>query len=595
MTLIFPDHCGLCLVRGRNEVDFRLGSNGAGKSTIWDALVWCLQGKTARGLASGTVESWNSDGTPCEVSTALEIAGEVRIVQRTRSPISLTLDGKPVGQEEIDDLIGLSFERFLQVVLMGQFGKFFPDMKPADRLSLLSEVLDLEEWTRLSKVAATAVKSYEVELQGHEASAAGMRGRREAVQEAASRAREDSEGYEAARKERLLEANEGLDEAETEVSTITVKVKKVRAKIRDGVATLEDAEAVIGNAVKSRRNITSKLDQLEGRLHELHTNRGKVAGRVEKARGSITGKCPTCHQPLGSYREAVLQTLDLEIVDLDRAIEITTVERDKLAEQDDVAKKLVHECDRALSEASQLKADVERQLATASSRRKTFVERVERLHEEIEGIEGEENPHGRALERAEVELCVLDAAIEESEVIQFDVQTQLDLIDFWPRGFKELRLWVIDQALDELSVHANNSLVELGLPDWRIEFSVERETQRGTISRGFGINVRSPESPDAVPWEAWSGGETQRLRVACAVGLSELIRSRMPDAPVIEVWDEPTEHLNEPDGVRDLVEFFSARSDTRQVWLIDHRALDSGAFDHVVTVVKEATGSRVET
>lgn len=595
ITLNFPDHCGLCLVSGENQVDPALGSNGAGKSTLWDAMAWCLYGKTARGLAAGTVESWGLNGTSCEVSLALEIAGEVRVVSRGRNPIHLTLDGEPCAPGRIDDLIGLSFERFLQVVLMGQFGKFFPDMKPADRLSLLSEVLDLEEWTRLSKVAADAVKGHEVELRGHGDAAAGLRGRREAVQEAASRAREDSEGYEATRKERLSKAREELHKAEGKVRASAGGVDGSASALHDGKATRDECEETLGKAEQKRRKVRSDLDHLEGRWSALVADSAKVEKRLKKTK-RILGECPTCHRPMsGTEGAKLVKSVQLELDTASAVVDEVDTSRLELTEEENAARQTVEELNRELTKADTLVHDLQSRFRDASSRRSGWIDEAKRAEKAIDGIEEEENPHHRALERAEEELEALDDAIEESEVLRCDVQTQLDLLEFWPRGFKELRLWVIDQALDELAVHANNSLVELGLPDWTIEFSVERETQRGTISRGFGINVRSPESPDAVPWEAWSGGETQRLRVACAVGLSELIRSRMPDAPVIEVWDEPTEHLNEPDGVRDLVEFFSARSDTRQVWLIDHRALDSGAFDHVVTVVKEAAGSRVET
>ena len=199
----------------------------------------------------------------------------------------------------------------------------------------------------------------------------------------------------------------------------------------------------------------------------------------------------------------------------------------------------------------------------------------------------------RRSRRSGGQIGQVEEDLEEQRVVLYDVQTQHDLAQFWPSGFKQLRLWLVDQALSELSVHVNNSLVELGLRQWSVEFSVERETKAGTTSRGFEILISSPRSPDRVPWEAWSGGETQRLRIALTVGLAELVRARMPDPPVIEVWDEPTAHLG-TEGVRDLMEFFNERANGRQVWIVDHRSLDSGLFDQTWTVVKDLTGSYIE-
>jgi DNA repair exonuclease SbcCD ATPase subunit len=222
------------------------------------------------------------------------------------------------------------------------------------------------------------------------------------------------------------------------------------------------------------------------------------------------------------------------------------------------------------------------------------------VERELAGLEREESElrstrsdHTETVASLRAEVLEYQRKHEAAELRFYDAVTNVDLAKDWPQRFKELRLWLIDEALDELSVHVNSSLIELGLAEWSIEFVVEKETARGNIARGFDLLVRSPNSPDGVPWEGWSGGETQRLRIACAVGFANLIRSRMPSSPEFEVWDEPTAHLNTT-GVEDLVAFMAHRAEHRQIWMVDHRALDSGAFTETLTVVKDHDGSRVE-
>ncbi len=41
---------GLWLVTGENEVEPELGANGAGKSSLFEAVHWALYGKTSRSL-----------------------------------------------------------------------------------------------------------------------------------------------------------------------------------------------------------------------------------------------------------------------------------------------------------------------------------------------------------------------------------------------------------------------------------------------------------------------------------------------------------------------------------------------------------------
>ena len=60
---------------GRNEAEPALERNGSGKSTVWDALTWCLFGKDARGLSAGNVANWNSP-KGASVSFAFEVLDE---------------------------------------------------------------------------------------------------------------------------------------------------------------------------------------------------------------------------------------------------------------------------------------------------------------------------------------------------------------------------------------------------------------------------------------------------------------------------------------------------------------------------------------
>ena len=176
-----------------------------------------------------------------------------------------------------------------------------------------------------------------------------------------------------------------------------------------------------------------------------------------------------------------------------------------------------------------------------------------------------------------------------------DSQEQHLLKQFWVKGFKEVRLQEISEALTQLELEVNSGITQLGLPAWEVHFDSDMETARGTVKRGFTVKVLSPDNDTSVPWRAWSGGEAQRLRLGGNMGLSDLVRGRLGVSLALEVWDEPTQFLS-PQGVTDLLDALKRRAEEhqRQIWVVDHRSLGYGAFDGVVTVVKDRSGSRFE-
>lgn len=71
---------GFTLIEGvnNNKCD-NAKSNGSGKSSIFEALVWCLTGNTIRG--NKDVANYNGDGT-CKVILTLNVDGDEYVIER---------------------------------------------------------------------------------------------------------------------------------------------------------------------------------------------------------------------------------------------------------------------------------------------------------------------------------------------------------------------------------------------------------------------------------------------------------------------------------------------------------------------------------
>lgn len=150
------DLWGLTLIQGENRDDPSAVSNGAGKSTIADAISWSLYGKTARGTSGDEVIRKEAKKN-CSVSLTFTDAGEHYEVIRSRKDKThgsslklfrvasdgatqdMTLGTAALTQVAIDRLVGATHEVFSTGVYAGQ--EAMPDL-PSMTDKSLKEIIE---------------------------------------------------------------------------------------------------------------------------------------------------------------------------------------------------------------------------------------------------------------------------------------------------------------------------------------------------------------------------------------------------------------------------------------------------------------------
>lgn len=578
-TFVFGEEgsSGLYFLRGRNTLEPRLGANGAGKSSVFMALCWVLYGRTPDNLRGPDIKPWKGKGTPT-VELVVYVNDERHEVRRQAKTNGLRIDGVEAGPDEPAELIGLSFDTFVNTLLYPQQLPLFFDRSPSEKMQLFSDVLKLERWEERSEAASKKVRELE-DLQRE------VEGELLGTAAALAQTKELLEGARA-RSEQWVKDQQAL------VKQLTDDLAEKEKRLKKITKLVDDADLAYDAACTEEKALSARVRELQVKLREAQREDAVAGHAWEQAADALesfgTAKtCPSCGQSIkglpASHRKELVREEAL---------------RKKAAEAAGAA---VDAASKALTQAEEHQ-DAFREKARAA-RAVLDLQRPAQaaLKAEIAAVrsatDGEaRNPHSENVAALRRKFAQQEKLVAELEDDLKKASRQVERHRFWVKGFKDVKLYLIQEVLEELQLVSNLMLSEVGLEGWKLEYAVEKEAKTGNVKRGINITITpayaSGEKAASVKWEAWSGGEGQRLRIIGALALSEVLLNYAGVSTDLECLDEPTRHLS-AQGAEDLCSFLQERAKRlkRNIWLVDHLAHETSKFAGGMLVTKSAKGS----
>ena len=301
---------GFLSYRDRAELDFTgfelaciAGANGAGKSSLLDAITWALFGQ-ARKRDDSLI---NAQSSAAEVSLTFAYEGNIYRVQRTlprgkttqlefqifqrdqaagdssetgertvRWPVPgqwkpLTGSTLRETQERIESTLRMSYETFANAsfFLQGKADQF-TQQRPGDRKRILGSILGLEIWESYQRSAAERRKAIEAEI-------TSLDGRLEEIN--------TELGEEVARKARLKELRSELER----LSGSRAAQEAVLEQVRKSAAQLEEQRKLVETLAKQLDAYNRQIAESQRRLVERRQEQAQFhdtlahAGEIEAA------------------------------------------------------------------------------------------------------------------------------------------------------------------------------------------------------------------------------------------------------------------------------------------------------------------------
>lgn len=616
---------GLVLIQGDNRSDSSADSNGAGKSSIPDAISWALYGVTARGITGDKiVNRENKKNTWVEVT--VQDGGVTYLIRRHRkhddhknqvfvthvdgagNKLDLSKGTDKETQEVINGIMGATVDIFNAAIYAGQEQMpNLPGMTDKNLKLLLEEAAGTEELAECYTVARQRALEATKELDLGKQSLDYLERSKsdsEAMLADAERTRDE---FEAGRRDRAKAIMAQTIPLTNRINEMNVELAKTdEPALRAEIAAVEGKIKAVDSEKVELNRLAREVTTVAQRFTGAQVAVRNMTATVEKAERILSQVDDQVGQPCSQCGKAYC----VEDLDTVRASRAREVEAEKAALE--AAKRAMQKADgeydaavnahKAFEEGmTDVSAEVDR-LNDLNSTLALYLARqnevaaaegqIARLKADAAARLKEENPHRAHVEAAQKRIETAEAQIAAKKAELVEVEQKAELLQhavqvFGPAG---VRAHILDLITPFLNERTREYLGALSDGNIHAIWSTLTKTAKGELKEKFNIEVTHDLGGDS--FDALSGGEKRKVRLATALALQEMVASRATKPIGLFIADEIDDAID-PAGLERLMGILDKRAKEHgSVFLISHNGL-ADWVDQVVMVEKDGKSSVV--
>lgn len=587
---------GLSLFTGVNH-DVAERSNGTGKTSVIEALLWVLFGETSKSLKSDDVINRDA-GKDCVVSVKIEGAGGEYIITRCRKHSKFKNDlifehnGNNISaqnstetQEKINYMLGLDFKIFTNAVIFPQESKFkFIGATDNEKKDILTDILDLHFIDEAYDKLMVDHKTTQQQINN-------LNVQNDEINKFLTDLVNEQENNK-------LQAEQWEDNRQVEINHHLETLKAAQSKLK----TLQD-KLKVNNISNIQQNIETKQGKIDGieinlekmdsiqhafykkqfEINTLNKQMQEDANKINKIDNIGVGECPKCSQNvseshLEALKKEIVQNIDSKnIILAEKESELVQlqVKVDKVKQIKTLQKKLSHE----IEQHKQALRDIKEQ-ESQLEREKVKIENIENL---IDMHSKMQNPHINKNQGDKIKEYKKKNQANQKKLD--NLHDVLLYMDFWRNGFSNrgIKSFIFDNVLFELNSKVEEYLDELFDGQLKVVFDSESKTQKGEVRQKLNTSIQY--NGVDVDYNSLSGGEKRSVSLTVDLALSYIVSQYNQKNYDLLVFDESTDHLDLY-GKEKFLELLK-KLDKGTILVISHDLQFQTKFDSVQKVIKK--------